>query len=277
MKLQLFRHNWGLPAASWETKLRQIQQEGYAGIETGALQPDDYGHFRELLAEFQLQFIPQIFTCGDSVAEHATSLRQQVSAVSMFNPDLVNCHSGSDAWTNDEAMKFFGEATAIEAQAGFALAHETHRGRCFFNPWATARILEMFPTLKICADFSHWVCVCERLLTTEEDIIRQYAGRAIHIHARVGYENGPQVPDPRAPEWQQHVAIYEKWWNWIWQARHKAGADKITLTPEFGPPTYLHTIPHTNAPIANLEEICRWQADRQMRLFKEWSKSVIEK
>ncbi len=24
----------------------------------------------------------------------------------------------------------------------------------------------------------------------------------VHVHARVGYEQGPQVPDPRLPEWR---------------------------------------------------------------------------
>jgi site-specific recombinase XerD len=38
--------------------------------------------------------------------------------------------------------------------------------------------------------------VAERMLHTETEIIRQCADRCIHIHARVGYEEGPQVPDP---------------------------------------------------------------------------------
>ena len=28
---------------------------------------------------------------------------------------------------------------------------------------------------------------------------------ADYIHARVGYAEGPQIPDPRAPEWQHAV------------------------------------------------------------------------
>ena len=47
-------------------------------------------------------------------------------------------------------------------------------------------------------DFSHWVCVCERLIEDQIDIVRQCAERCLHVHARVGYEEGPRSPN-RAP------------------------------------------------------------------------------
>ena len=271
MQLLLFRHNWGLPEASWERQLAGIQRGGYAGVETGAVVPTDYARFQELLKKNQLRFIPQIFTTGKGVGEHLASFRQQLAAVGRFSPIRVNCHSGSDRWTADEAMGFYREAMQVEADTEFPVAHETHRGRCLFHPSATARLLEAFPTLRLCADFSHWVCVCERLLTEEEEILRECARRAIHIHARVGFENGPQVNDPRAPEWQTHVEAHERWWTWIWEAQRAKGASFITLTPEFGPPTYLPTQPFTQAPIANLEEICTWQAQRQAQRFRDWA------
>jgi len=135
--------------------------------------------------------------------------------------------------------------------------------------------IKAFPTLRRCADFSHWVCVCERLLTEEEEILRECARRAIHIHARVGFEKGPQVNDPRAPEWQTHVEAHERWWTWIWEAQRAQGASCVTRTPEFGPPSYLPTHPFTQAPIANLEEICTWQTQRQAQRFQAWSTGVL--
>ena len=275
MELLIFRHNWGLPEASWEQKLATIQQGGFAGVETGELLPADYSRFQDLLLKHKLRFIPQIFTAGTTVGEHLASFRQQLTAVRRISPIRVNCHSGSDRWSSDEAKKFFGEALQVEADTEFPVAHETHRGRCLFHPWAAARLLEAFPKLHLCADFSHWVCVCERLLNEEEGILRECARRAIHIHARVGFENGPQVNDPRAPEWKTHVEAHEKWWTWIWEAQKAQGASFITMTPEFGPPTYLPTQPFTQTPIANLEEICNWQAQRQSRRFKEWSSGAL--
>ncbi len=188
-----------------------------------------------------------------------------------FQPLRVNCHSGSDAWAPEDAARFYQKALPVEADIGLCVCHETHRGRCFYNPWATVRLLEMFPKLNLCADFSHWVCVCERLLNTEESLLRACAARVIHIHARVGYENGPQVPDPRAPEWSAHLEAHERWWRWIWDAQAQRGATEATLTPEFGPPSYLHTLPYTQAPVADLEQISNWQAERQARNFEKWA------
>jgi hypothetical protein len=276
MQLLLFRQNWGLPEASWEQKLAKIRQGGFAGIETGALLPPDYPYFRELLGKYQLRFIPQIFTSGFGVKEHLASFRQQLSAVSMFEPARVNCHSGTDQWTHEEALGFYREAMQIEAELAFPVAHETHRGRCLFHPWATIRLLEAIPNLQLCADFSHWVCVCERLLKEEESILRECARRALHIHARVGFENGPQVNDPRAPEWKAQVEAHERWWTWIWEAQKAQGASILTLTPEFGPPTYLPAHPYTQVPLVNLEEICDWQAQRQALRFEQWLKKNSE-
>jgi sugar phosphate isomerase/epimerase len=271
MQLLLFRHNWGLPEASWEQKLERASRCGFVGFETGVLRAADYSLLNELLQKYRLRFIPQIFTSGPGVDEHLASFREQLAAVSRFQPIRINCHSGSDRWTVEEATRFYREAMRVEADTEFPVAHETHRGRSLFHPWAAVRLLEAFPRLQLCADFSHWVCVCERLLTEEEGILRECARRAIHIHARVGFENGPQVSDPRAPEWKTHLEAHERWWSWIWEAQKAQGAPFLTLTPEFGPPTYLPTQPYTQAPLANLEEICDWQAQRQAQRFSRWA------
>jgi hypothetical protein len=41
-----------------------------------------------------------------------------------------------------------------------------------------------------------------------------------------------------------------------------------TLTPEFGPPPYLHTHPETGEPLADLNQICDWMALRQRARFE---------
>lgn len=146
------------------------------------------------------------------------------------------------------------------------MAHETHRGRTFYNPWTTARVLEGVDGLQLCCDLSHWVCVCERLLD-DEGILRLCAQRCLHIHARVGYEEGPQVPDPAAPEYRPHLEAHERWWDMMWDQQEKRGMAATTLTPEFGPPAYLHTLPHTNVPVADLWAVCNWQAARQKQRF----------
>jgi hypothetical protein len=102
------------------------------------------------------------------------------------------------------------------------------------------------------------VNVCERLIDTESSVLTLIAGRIRHIHARVGFEQGPQVSDPRAPEWRRHVIVHERWWEEIFRARQDAGAKVITLVPEYGPGDafnhYMPKLPFTQQPVANVND-----------------------
>ena len=271
MKLVVFRHLWGVDE-SWETCFPKFRKLGYAGIESALPPADQRVRLRRLLARHQMRFIAQISTSGKDVAAHIAAFQKNVAEAARYKPVLINVHSGLDAWSEAEAVCFFEAALEIEAKAGVRVAHETHRGRILFNPWITQRLLNRFHGLKLCCDFSHWVCVGERLIEDQIEIIRQSAARCIHLHARVGYEQGPQVPDPRAPEYARHLAAHERWWRIVWDAQKKHGDKISTLTPEFGPPDYLHTLPFTNTPVGNLEEICNWQARRQVAQFSDWNK-----
>ena len=42
--------------------------------------------------------------------------------------------------------------------------------------------------------------VHESTLTNRKSLIENVLNRSHHIHARVGFEEGPQVNDPKAPE-----------------------------------------------------------------------------
>jgi hypothetical protein len=271
MNLILFRHLWGA-TGEWEDLFPKFKQAGYQGIEGPVPPPEDRKRFRALLKKHSLEFIPQIFSQGKSVADHLDSLREQIATAKPFSARFINAHSGQDVFSEDQSIRFFEGALQLEAKCGVAIAHETHRGRILFNPWITSRLLTRFQDLKLCCDFSHWVCVCERLIEDQIGIIRQCADRCLHVHARVGYEQGPQVPDPRAPEYQRHLEAHEAWWRLVWAAQERHGFRISTLTPEFGPPDYQHTLPFTRAPVSNLEEICDWQARRQIENFARRSR-----
>lgn len=267
MKLEMFRHLWGIEEP-WERSFPRIRQTDlYAGIETRLPPAGEEARFEDLLAEHSLAFIPMIFTAGTCWSEHVKSFADQLEAALRFAPPCVTSHSGADGFSQADSIAFFKEAVRMERELGVSVGHETHRGRVLFNPWITARVLDEVQGVQLCADFSHWVCVCERLLDAEKDIMQLATERVIHIHSRVGYEEGPQVPDPRAPEYAGHLRCHEEWWDMVWESQGKRGVKVSRMTPEFGPPRYLHTLPYTEQPVANLWDICNWQAQRQHERF----------
>lgn len=274
MKLQLVRHLWGVDqTCGLHRYLPRWREVGYEAVEVSLRKVPDRAMFLQFLKDQGLSWVPQIFSRdfmpGGTVREHLDSLRQQIEECLDAQPLFFNAHSGSDTWSLAQAREFYGAALAMEQQFGVTIAHETHRLRCFGNPWTTRPILECFPTLKLTCDFSHWVCVAERLLDDCGEIIQLAAEHCHHLHARVGYEEGPQVSDPRASEWAGHLAAHEKWWEVIWTSQKQRGMSVATLTPEFGPAPYLHLLPYTQAPVADLADICDWMARRESTRFLE--------
>ncbi len=75
------------------------------------------------------------------------------------------------------------------------------------------------------------------------------------IHARVGHPEGPQVSDPRAPEWHNALEAHLGWWQRIVDHQKTLGTSVLPITPEFGPPDYMPTLPYTRQPVANLWDI----------------------
>jgi hypothetical protein len=268
MKIHLFRHLWGV-SEPWERAIPRAKQQGYVGIECPLPSLDQQSRLMSLLSESELSYIAMAFTSGRDVGEHVRSLQEQVARASEMKAIKLTVHGGSDAWSVGQAREFYADAVEIERQSGMTLAHETHRGRVLFNPWATRDLLTMFPSMKLCCDFSHWVNVAERLDWDDEtkSILSLCASRCAHLHARVGYAEGPQVPDPSAPEYANELAAHESWWDTIVATQRAAGATSLTVTPEFGPPGYLHTLPHTNVPVADLSQVVEWMAQRLRRRY----------
>jgi hypothetical protein len=233
---------------------------GYAGVEATLF--DDPPLVKSLVAAHGFRLSGMVYTAGDDVDAHFDSLREQVGRLIELGATQINSHSAKDAWPIAQSVEFYGRCAEFARSLPIGITHETHRGRAFFSPWSTRDIIRQVPATRLCCDFSHWVCVAERLLEDCEDILALAATHCDHVHARVGYEQGPQVPDPSAPEYARHLAAHERWWRMIWQAQAAAGREELTFVPEFGPPAYLHTMPHTNQPVADLDAVVEWMAGR---------------
>jgi len=134
---------------------------------------------------------------------------------------LIAAHSGRDRCPFEEGCRFFDTALRAEKDIGIPRRPRNSSPPDSVFPWQARPYLEKFPDLKIVADFSHWVVVCEQLLDDAEDILALASARAIHIHSRVGYEESPQVPDPSAPEVRPYVERFERWWDRIRATRNK--------------------------------------------------------
>jgi hypothetical protein len=149
----------------------------------------------------------------------------------------------------------------VVAKAPIPIVFETHRGRLLYEPQSTHAYIQRFPELRLTADFSHWTCVCESMLQGQEEAVSLALRHTDLIHARVGHEEGPQVPDPRAPEWAGHVAAHVKWWREVASHHAMRGSKVLRIDPEFGPPNYMPTLPYTRQAVTDLWDVCSWMRD----------------
>ncbi|MDB5052204.1 MAG: sugar phosphate isomerase/epimerase [Bacilli bacterium] len=264
---------WGM-TGKIEEQLERIASAGYKGVEAGMNVSGESKRFLKLLEANNLKYIAQVVTLRESVdwRVHLASFREQAQQAAEMGALLINSHSARDCMSYDDQCRFFEQALSIEKQLGITVGHETHRGRAFFTPWTTAKLLAEFPELRITADISHWFCVCESWLQDQGVHLTLSAERTIHIHGRIGYPQGPQVPHPAAPEYKTELEIHETFWDKVYAERLAQGASHFTFTAEFGPPGYMHTLPFTKQPVADLWEICLWMTKRfEQRLSSKYN------
>lgn len=282
MQFSLFKTFWGHEGSAAQGA-RLAREAGFHGIEAPLPEsPAARERFAQALATHDLAWIAEICTAGSYVpqrhatpAQHLEDLERKIVAGKPLSPRFFNVIAGCDAWPLPVQLDFFAQAHAIAERLGVICSFETHRGRSFFNPWVTRDVLRAVPQLRITCDFSHWVVVCERLMDSEWEVITAVAEHAHHVHGRVGYEQGPQVPHPAAPEYAAALASHERCWEAIWAAQRRRGEAVSTMTPEFGPDGYLHCLPFTAAPVADLWEINRWIGARQRERFERWLAGAV--
>lgn len=272
MELLTFASAWCF--GSLERCYREVEQGYFDGVEGP---PPAAAEARARVARTfglaQVPFIAEISTGGDyappssvTPERHFEDLRQQLDAAAECGSRLASCLFGSDAWSFSQAVDCYGRALELAARAGVPVSFETHRGRPTFHPRLTFELLTALPELRLTCDLSHWCVVCERLVD-EPQVIAMVAERARHMHARVGYAQGPQVPDPRVPAYQSELSAHEDWWAACWQAALARAELEFSATPEFGPDGYLQLHPVSGEPVADLAELNRWMSGRLRQRF----------
>jgi len=282
MRLQIFKTLWGHDG-TFESAITESKKAGFDGLEGPA--PENNLEAQQLKTQLEnsgLAFIAEITTAGTYVPDRDASLQQHIDSFTvklehslMLDPLFITCLGGCDAWAEEENVAFFTRAMELARSAGTAVSFETHRSRALYNPWVTQRIVEQLPDILLTVDFSHWCVVCERLMDTELDVIRAIADNVQHIHARIGYEQGPQVPDPRAPEYEYALRAHQRWWEIIWRSQINRQLKLTTITPEFGPDGYLHESPFNRKPVADLWELNQWVATEERNHFASFMRSQV--
>ena len=253
-ELKIMATNWGFPGTMDEF-CAKAKKEGYDGVEiwwpTGDKKAQD-----ELFAALKNYELEIGFLCGGSQPdpqEHIDYYKKMIDAAARQNiqrPLYINNHSGRDHFSFDDNKKFIEHTNALARETGILICHETHRGRALFAAHITKQYIERYPELKLTLDISHWCNVHESMLADQKETVNKALERTEHIHARIGHSEGPQVNDPRAPEWEKVVKQHFDWWDIVVE-RKKTKGERITFLTEFGPPDYMPTMAYTRQPLSD--------------------------
>lgn len=284
MRLEVFKTLWG-DSRPWQCAAEEAKAAGFTGLE-GRI-PSTHTEARrnaQILTDENMPYIGIIMTGGGvipqqscGIEEHLEDLKQALERAALMSPRFINVLGGNDRWCASKQADFINKAYALAQEAEILCVFETHRSRILANPWVTLDVLPQLESdILFTLDISHWVVCCERLLNDPEDDFSAFFKRVHHIQARIGYDQGPQVSHPAAPEHAVARQFHQNVWEQIWLSQQERGYSTSTLTPECGPDGYVHTLPFTNAPIADLWDLNKWIGQTEQAHFKQIFSSQAE-
>jgi sugar phosphate isomerase/epimerase len=275
MDIQILSTQWGYEHLDIELFLREVKDAGYDGIDTWVPESqNERKRLLRLLEESNLSIVSHQYQAnGSNIDEFCKSYEYYLNMSLEVNPILINSHSGKDYFTLEEQLKVIDTAENFAIKKNIRVVHETHRGYIGFSPMNSRELFELRPQMKITADFSHWVCVTESNLENFEKELLEAVKRSEHIHARVGFTEGPQIPDPRNSFWQQNVDFFFMLWERILVHHQSIGTEVFTITPEFGPPPYMWIDMNDNSPIVSQWEVNLFMKSLLKKKFSHFKKS----
>lgn len=252
--------NWGFDG-NYEAFASKAKANGYDGVEVWL--PGDEKSRNEFMQAVQKHDLKYAFLFGgweQDAAKHLAQFQEGFKAALAMKPIYFNCHSGRDHFDFITNRKFIDWSYQEAKGSGIPVYHETHRGRILYSAPIAKSFIDALPDLKLTLDISHWCTVHESLLSDQSENITAALNRTEHIHARIGHPEGPQVNDPRAPEWESAVKAHFAWWDKIVE-RKRAEGKPLTFLTEFGPVDYMPALPYTRQPVANQWEINVYMKD----------------
>lgn len=269
-EIKFYCSRWGHELVPWKVFAPKVKQHLFSGVEVIALRyPDQVNDMLNELENEGLEY-NLIYTQKDAdydFDKYLNNLKRDMLEIATkytrkdFMPRYIIAQAGREYYSKEQMGECFGVCEAISKETGVQIIHETHRYRWSYAAHVVKEYLEVFPDIRLALDLSHWFCVSESYLSDQADAINLALDRTVHLHARVGHPQGPQVTDPRSPENAEALENHLKWWDkWIAMLGEK-GIKECTITPEFGPKPYMIHAPSTDMPIADLWSVNLWMKD----------------
>lgn len=259
MNISFFCPRWGQADTDWEVFLYSVKSSGYDGIEASL--PVDEKETNQMLgglAKYGLKLIGQHWeTIEPDFKKHCKEYEGRLRNLAAIKPLFINSQTGKDYYSFEENKKLIALAKRVEEETGVTVIHETHRGKFSYAAHITKQYLEKLPALRITLDISHWCNTAESLLHDQEEAVEMAITSTDHIHARIGFAQGPQVADPADPAWKKELEFHLSCWDKV-AAMKKENKLPLTITPEFGPPPYMPTMPFTHQAVSDQWEINRY-------------------
>jgi sugar phosphate isomerase/epimerase len=254
MEIQFYCPRWGSERLSWNAFFENVVAAGYDGVEYGIARDTSEKELDEiwnLAAKHKRKIIIQHYdTYEAEFSKHFDLYCGWLVKAEPYPCEKINSQTGKDFFSFEENKALINEAIHFTERTGTQVVHETHRNKFSFAAHVTKEFLENMPSLKITLDASHWVCVAESFLEDQAQAMQLAIEKTEHVHARVGYTEGPQVPDPRIDQWQHALNMHLSWWDKVVE-RKKIENNLLTIAPEFGPFPYMVPLPLTGEPITN--------------------------
>jgi len=252
-ELLIMATNWGFKG-SMDDFCKAAKAAGYDGIEPWwPAKEEAQKELADAVKKYDLKLGVAATSPLPKFEDNLADFRKNLTSAatnSYCKPLYINCHTGKDHFNFEQGKAFFDFAIGLSEKTGVPIYHETHRSRMLYSAVPTKNYIDHLPKLRLNLDISHWCVVHHSLLDELKDFVDAALERADHIHARVGFDQGPQVSDPRAPEWEKALNAHLKWWDQIVE-RKKRNGERMTILTEFGPPYYMPALPYTRQPLAD--------------------------
>ena len=266
MEIQFYCPHWGSEDLLFDHFIKKVTNAGYLGVEMSLpMETDKKTRILGMIREAGLNLIAQHWeTVERDFVVHKNNYERRLRNLCEAGPVFVNAQTGKDYFSFEQNEELIDSAREISQEYGIRILHETHRGKFSFAAHVTRKYLERIPDLRLTLDISHWFNVAESTLEDQEESVRLAVERSDHIHSRIGFNEGPQVNDPAAPEWKDFLDLHLKWWDAVIKNHADSGNNNITITTEFGPTPYMPTMPFSRQPLAD-----QWQVNLFMKNLLE--------